>query len=108
MEFTMEILYRQTLNLVSRRWVIPKRKTGPTTWIPVRNIASVTSPKFGYAGAIRRIQKVFDKRRNPDGTRAWETEIKTVYLPKDSKGRSKYAVTYLKCRRTSYGFSRSL
>lgn len=106
MEIRMELLYRQTLNLITRTWVIPKRKTGPNLWTPVRNIRSVVSPKYGYAGAIRRMQRVFDKKRNPDGSKAWETEVRTVYLPKGKP--SKYAVTYLKCRRTSYGFSRSL
>jgi hypothetical protein len=108
MEMIMEVIYRQTLNLITKRWVIPKRKIGPTTWVAVKNIKSVISPKFGYAGAIRRIQKVFDKKRNPDGSRAWTTKVHTEYLPRDSKGRSQYAVTYLKCNRTSYGFTRSL
>ena len=104
----MEVLYRQTLNLISKGWVIPERQTGPDTWVVARNIESIISPKFGYAGAIRRIQRVFDKKRNPDGTKAWKTKTKTVRLPKDSKRRSEYAVTYLKCRRTNYGFSRNL
>lgn len=108
MELIMEATYRQTLNLITKRWVIPKKKIGPTTWVAVKNIQAVTSPTVGYAGAIRRIQRVFDKKRNPDGTIVWITKVHTEYLPKDSKGRGQYAVTYLKCSRTSYGFTRSL
>lgn len=108
-EIKMEVLYRQTYNLLLKRWNVPKRKTGPKSWTPVNNVRAIISEKYGYAGAIRRIQRVFDKRRNPDGTRVWKTEIKTVYYPKTPKiGRSRYAVTYLKCTRTGYGFSRSM
>lgn len=107
MEMIMSVIYRQTFNLIAKRWVVPERKIDKTTWVPINNLKCVISPKFGYAGAIHRVRRVFDKRRNPDGSRMWKTSVETHKM-KDSKGRDIYAITYLKCERTSYGFTRSM
>lgn len=104
MDFVMKVVYRQTFNMVSGRWVIPKKKAGKT-WTPIQNVACVTSKKWGYAGAILRMKRVFDLRRDKEGNRVWKTKTFTKPYPVKNP---KYLITYLVCEKLSYGFSKSL
>jgi len=103
-EFIMKLTYRQTYNMMSGRWVIPKKLEGKK-WVPIKNVEHVISKKWGYNGAILRMKRVFDFKKDQEGKKMWETKIITKPYPSKNP---KYLVTFLYCSRLSYGFSKSL
>jgi hypothetical protein len=103
-EFTMHLVYRQTYNMQSGRWVVPKKLEGKK-WIPIKNVESVTSKRWGYNGAILRMKKVFDVKRDKEGKAIWSTKTSKQFYPTKNP---KYLIVFLNCYRRGYGFSRSL
>jgi hypothetical protein len=114
MELKMSVKYRQVKVLSTGEWLKPQRLIGQDDWTVINNLNSVISKKAGLAGAIRRMQRAFDRKRNTDGSRMWRTKVTTQYgrLPQFAQTivapDVKCAVAVLECYRTSYGFTRSL
>jgi hypothetical protein len=114
MELKMNVTYRQVKVLSTGEWLKPQRLVGKDDWTVINNLNSVISKKAGLAGAIRRMQRTFDRKRNPDGSKVWRTKVTTRYgrLPQFAQTivvpDVKCAVAILECYRTGYGFTRSL
>lgn len=101
MQMTMKVEYCQTFDKEKGVWEEPLRKVS-NGCKPIHNLASVTSKKWHYNGAIMRMKLVFDRMRDAEGRRMWKTKITTKKSPE------KVVTKELTCFKVSYGFSRSL
>lgn len=119
MEIITKLQYRQVWNGSTRTWGLPKRLVGKkerklkdrTVWVEdwqvVNNLTSLKA-KWGYAGAINRIRRVYDGRQDQEGRHIWKTYRKERKYPRRATKSPKSVVVFVTCYRQTYGFSRSL
>ena len=94
--------FRQTFNVYTKQWTIPKRlviKDGKKVWRNITNVDSVITRSKGIAFALWRLQRNLLKEKDEDNKQKWNcTEVFKIK-------RGVYSVFYFKCSRMHHSIS---
>jgi len=97
------VTFRQTWNLWSKNWQIPKRLGDDGKWYPInrKNLNVIVTKQQGYAFALWRMQKVMAKIRDEHNLAVWK--VSGISKERVTWNGLPYSIFQFSCHRIAHG-----